>query len=113
MKKNNIKTLITSVVVFFHRKKIVHAVGYNPSQFYKAVSIKDKPYIRVIQTNITKGANGHPMLDIPVSSVKYIERLASPFQHWVNNLIGRRVYAKAKIYRIQGGYTFKKSKSKK
>lgn len=105
--KNKLKKAFKALVVFFHRKKIVHAVGYAPSQYYRAVEINNVPHIRVINTNITNGKLGHPMHDIKVSDVVYIEVLQSPFKQHLMRLLGYKVFKKSTIVKIKGGYQHK------
>jgi hypothetical protein len=81
--------MIKKIIVFFHRKKIVHSRTYEPAQFYKAIEVKGKHYIRVVQTNRPSAKGTIPMLDIPVNQVLGFRVLNSPFQKWLYSLIGK------------------------
>jgi len=82
-------TMLKKIIIFFHRKKIVHSRTYAPAQFFYAfTSPQGKKHIRVIQTNRANSKNSNPMFDIPVSQVVGIVRQYSPFQWWLFDMIG-------------------------
>lgn len=76
-------------ILYFHRKKIVYSRTHAPAQFYKAVEIKGRRYIRCIATNLTFGKS-HPLIEIPVKDIYGIRLIPSKFDLLLDKLLGRK-----------------------
>lgn len=76
-------------IIYFHRKKIVYSRIHAPAQFYKAVEIKGKHYIRCIVTNLTFHKS-HPLIEIPVNDIYGIRIIPSKFDLWLDKILGRK-----------------------
>lgn len=88
------------IIWFFHRKKIVYSTLIEPAQYFKAIEVKGKKYIRVVQTNIVNRNNSHPIYDIPVAFVRGVRICHSPFQLFLMKLFFKKPSTKIKIRKI-------------
>lgn len=88
------------IITFFHSKKIVYSKTHAPAQFCKAIEIRGKKYIRVVQTNKQNKNKSYPMYDIPIQHIIGIRFINSPFKLWLMRILRIKPNKEIALYKV-------------